>query len=429
MPPAAIQFTREVLSHTSQIGLRQCVTDDLVLVWISPTDRARYLYVAINVDDMLCVYGGGEQVIRAFDAHMEKRWKVTKASLDGWLGNNYYVNEPERTVTITMDVRMAEYMREHLPDEMESKRLPESPCHPRLHDIKLDDGETPPELAKKCARLNAQLMYAVVQCYFWAQYPIFYVARFGSKPTELGYTCLLHALRAMYRGRHVGLTLGGHSNHMVASVSLVMPTGTGADVTDDPPPPQQGPTYQLPPGDRNIATAHCDAGHAEAGPSTGGHTMEIDGITVHAVSGQHHAVTTDVTSAETMELSKCVASSLAFRMYLSELGWPQAVPSAIGCDNMGSVLKAASGNSDKRALYMKRRVRYIQTNQDVGECRVDHVPTLLNRADILTKPMSGQPFTKLRDMLMNIRAASVHLHAWTRRKIHQRLGSWWSRWS
>ena len=101
---------------------------------------------------------------------------------------------------------------------------------------------------------------------------IFYVARFGSKPTELGYTCLLHALRAMYRGRHVGLTLGGHSNHMVASVSLIMPTGTGADVTDDPSPPQQGPTYQLPPGDRNIATAHCDAGHAEAGPSTGGHS-------------------------------------------------------------------------------------------------------------------------------------------------------------
>ena len=117
-----------------------------------------------------------------------------------------------------MDVRMAEYMREHLPDEMESKRLPESPCHPRLHDIKLDDGETPPELAKKCARLNAQLMYAVVQCYFWAQYPIFYVARFGSKPTELGHECLLHALRAMYRGRHVGLTLGGHSNHMCSCI-------------------------------------------------------------------------------------------------------------------------------------------------------------------------------------------------------------------
>ena len=70
MPPAAIQFTKEVLSHTNQIGLRQCVTDDLVLVWISPPKLARYLYVETNVADTLCVYGGGEPVIRAFDAHI-----------------------------------------------------------------------------------------------------------------------------------------------------------------------------------------------------------------------------------------------------------------------------------------------------------------------------------------------------------------------
>ena len=156
--------------------------------------------------------------------------------------------------------------------------------------------------------------------------------------------------------------------------------------------------------------------------------MEIDGTTIHAVSGQHHCVTVDVTSAETMELSKCVASNIAFRMYLSELGWPQLVPSAIRCDNMGSVLKAASGNSDKRALYMKRRVKYIQNNQDIGESLVQHVATDLNRADILTKAMGGQPFLRMRDMMMNTRAASIHLHAWTRRKIHQHLGSWWSRW-
>ena len=428
MPPAAIEFTRELLHHTKQIGLRQCVTDDLVLVWISATDPQKYLYVAINVDDMLCVYKGGEPVIAFFDAHLEKRWKVTKAHLDGWLGNNYYINAAENTVTIAMDVRIAEYMKEHLSDEMDSKRLPESPCHPRIHDIELDeDGVCPPETARKCARLNAQLMYAVVQCYFWAQYPVFYVARFGSKPSELGYQCLLHALRSLYKGRHIGLTLGGRNNRMVASASLVTMAGEPTTLSEAQPQPSD-PTFQPKPGDQNVATAHCDAGHAEAGPSTGGHTMEIDGTTIHAVSGQHHAVTIDVTSAETMELSKCVASNIAYRMYLSEIGWPQLVASAIHCDNMGSVLKAASGNSDKRALYMKRRVQYIQNNQDTGESRVEHVPTDLNRADILTKPMTGQQFLRMRDMMMNTRAAATNIHAWTRRKLHQRLGSWWSRW-
>ena len=57
--------------------------------------------------------------------------------LDGWLGNNYYANPEQHTITITMDSRMAEYMKEHLPEEMKNKPPP-TPYHPELRNLSME---------------------------------------------------------------------------------------------------------------------------------------------------------------------------------------------------------------------------------------------------------------------------------------------------
>jgi hypothetical protein len=65
-----------------------------------------------------------------FVAHLSKRLKVKEMPLDGWLGNNYYAKH-----TITMNWRIAEYMKEHLPEEMKSKPPP-TPYHPELMNLR-----------------------------------------------------------------------------------------------------------------------------------------------------------------------------------------------------------------------------------------------------------------------------------------------------
>ena len=156
---------------------------------------------------------------------------------------------------------------------------------------------------------------------------------------------------------------------------------------------------------------HADAGHAQPGPSTGGHTLEMGNVTIHAMSGQHHATTLASSDAEMYELSRGVAVMLAMREFLTEIGLPQLGPSRVQCDNISCILKADSALSEKRSLYMKRRGAFVQEAQLMGEIDVVHVPGEDNRADILTKPLPFKVFAKHRDAIMNVAKMALNVHS------------------
>ena len=59
-------------------------------------------------------------------------------------------------------------------------------------------------------------------------------------------------------------------------------------------------------------------------------------------------------------MSCAVATALAFRSFMTEFGFSQRGPIEVKNDNSGTVAKATLDTSDKRSLYMKRRVKFIQ---------------------------------------------------------------------
>ena len=264
--------------------------------------------------------------------------------------------------------------------------------HPRLAKLNKTDPAISPDRAKQMHRLSAQLMYVVVQVYFHGQYTVFYCARFSSTPTELWAECLLHALRHIYGYMHIGLTLGGTSGLAVSG--------------SRPSPPS--PTQEV--------GAHTDAGHAQPGPSIGGYTVEIDGTTTHAVSGAHHATTLGTTDSESYQASQAVAGIVAMREYMTGMGYPQLRPSIILGDNSGTIAKSTDSVSDKRSLYMRRRITFILMAKQAQAVRMQWVPSELNRADILTKGLSAKAFSRLRDVIMNVGKMAVRLHhfVWTK---------------
>ena len=138
--------------------------------------------------------------------------------------------------------------------------------------------------------------------------------------------------------------------------------------------------------------------------------MDLGGVTIHAVTGQHHAVTLSTTDSEMYELSRAVATLLGFRDLCTELGYPQSLPSPVHCDNAGGVFKATEGKSDKRSLYMRRRTRFVQDAEQLGAVAVTKIRSALNRADLLTKKLNAKTFKSLRDMMLNVRAAAANLH-------------------
>ena len=153
-----------------------------------------------------------------------------------------------------------------------------------------------------------------------------------------------------------------------------------------------------------------DGWYAQSGPSTGGYTVDLGSTTIHAVSGQHHATTLGTSDSESYEVSRAVAAALAFRSFMTEFGFPQRLPTEIKYNNSGTVVKAASNASDKRSPYMKRRVRFIQEAQRLGEVVVTYVQLAANRADILTKSVTQKIYDALRDAILNVRRTAVNLH-------------------
>ena len=138
---------------------------------------------------------------------------------------------------------------------------------------------------------------------------------------------------------------------------------------------------------------------------------------MHAVSGQHKAVTLGSSDAELYELSKSVAATLSQRDFVRELGHPQQLASPIHCDNAASVLKAASGKSDKRSLYMRKRTTFVQHATEFEAVTVVKISTELNRADVLTKVLSPKVFAKMRDLILNVRRAAANIHSYVKHQI------------
>ena len=67
--------------------------------------------------------------------------------------------------------------------------------------------------------------------------------------------------------------------------------------------------------------------------------------------------------------------------------------------------------SNKRSLYMMRRIVFTQRAQIAGHIGVSHTPGDKNRADILTKPLSKVLYERLRDVIMNVRVAAAYIHS------------------
>ena len=135
MPPVGAAFSSDLAAHLGGFLMRPIITDDYVYVRFDDMLNVTtdYCKACLIVDDML-VAVKGKVKIDMFDVHMEKRWAMKKFSLDGFLNNQFYSNVPLDTVTMCMDVRITEIMKEHLPDEM--SRLPGYyPKTPSLPDL------------------------------------------------------------------------------------------------------------------------------------------------------------------------------------------------------------------------------------------------------------------------------------------------------
>jgi hypothetical protein len=82
-------------------------------------------------------------------------------------------------------------------------------------------------------------------------------------------------------------------------------------------------------------------------------------------------------------------------------------PAKIYQDNKSTIQLAEKGKStSERTKHINVRFFFVHDRMESGEIELEYMPTEDMVADILTKPLQGAQFEKLRDALLNWRVVS-----------------------
>ena len=107
------------------------------------------------------------------------------------------------------------------------------------------------------------------------------------------------------------------------------------------------------------------------------------------------------TEAEIIAASACAVEVVHYRRLLAEMGHPQHDPTVLHVDNSGAVELSRDRKSCHRSRHVDRRYFKVRELYFAGELRVEHVPTADNVADIFTKPLPFESFTRHKSRLLN----------------------------
>jgi hypothetical protein len=145
---------------------------------------------------------------------------------------------------------------------------------------------------------------------------------------------------------------------------------------------------------------------SECRSTTGGSTS-LGGGSIHAQSKVQKLVTKSSTEAETVAASDYAGLTIWVRNFLTSQGYSME-PAVVEQDNMSAMALIKRGQpASARTRHMDIRFFWLTDRVKSGELRIVHVPTELMLADLLTKPLQGEAFTRLRDRILGRASGGV----------------------
>lgn len=122
---------------------------------------------------------------------------------------------------------------------------------------------------------------------------------------------------------------------------------------------------------------------------------------VYAKSSTQKLNTKSSTEAELVGMSDCGNQVLWTRNFLEEQQYTMG-PATIFQDNMSTIQLIKNGRStSERTRHVDIRYFFLTDRIKTGDIQVLYKPTKDMIADVLTKPLQGEPFRRLRNLLLN----------------------------
>jgi hypothetical protein len=141
-----------------------------------------------------------------------------------------------------------------------------------------------------------------------------------------------------------------------------------------------------------------------------GHGQEGMIITNGSAPVAHRSVKIKLITRSSSESELCAleeASTYAvwYSLLLRELSVPNVKPIVIYQDNKSTIIMAIQGATFKRTKHIIGRQSYVRERIMNGDIKLLYQPTADMKADIMTKPLSLQPFNRFKQLLCMYRSA------------------------
>jgi histone deacetylase 1/2 len=318
--------------------------------------------VVIYVDDLKFTCVNREIIsatIAALEARFKSKLKVTKGSVHSYLGMRW-----DYSVRGKCAVTMSGYTRDLLADSGVHGAIG-SPAADHLFTVRDTVAALDPAQKEEFHALVAKALYLAKRVRPDILLPIAFLSTRVQAPDLDDYSKLQRVLRYLNGTPELGIVLEGA-------------TGT-------------------------VVEAYIDASygvHADCRSHTG-MVITLGGAPVDTKSTKQKINTKSSAEAELIALSDMCSRAIWCREFLIAQGYT-VPPARVYQDNMSTIALAVKGaGSSDRTRHVSIRYFWMKDRVESGDIEVVYKPTQDMVADILTKPLHGETFKKLRKLLLN----------------------------
>ena len=132
-----------------------------------------------------------------------------------------------------------------------------------------------------------------------------------------------------------------------------------------------------------------------------GFTISIGKGSVFAKSSKQKLMTKSSTEAELVGISDAIGQIIWTRNFLIAQGY-NLPPASIFEDNMSTIAMIKNGKSNsERTRHIAIRFFFVSDKLNEKEIHIEYISTKNQVADLLTKPLQGETFIYLRNLLLN----------------------------
>lgn len=326
--------------------------------------------IVIHVDDGF-VTGSDESILDDFFEKLTAELgelTIRRGRVHEYLGMFLDFSQPN-VVHVTI-----EKMIRQLISEWKVSKNRNSPAKPELFSVDDDSSELNEDLAKKLHRGIAQLLYLSTHVRPDVLCATIFLTSRVQRLTQQDLSKFMDILSYLNYTISLGIMLGGDSNNQL----------------------------------RIYAYADASFGVHEDGRSHGGTFISYGRGPIISRSNKLKEVSKSSSESELMQLSDTTSLAARERDFAIEQQHINDTDKGILLeDNKSAIHMANNGKSiSNRTRHIKVRYFFVKQYLDNGEFQLEHCPTKEMIADILTKPLQGELFIELRDLLLGYEALS-----------------------